>query len=99
VRDAPLPTLAVRITHVLIRAATMGRPVTIGGDRYIGLRLPADLLSKLDARAKLKGVGRSEFIRMLLADAMQRPLTTRKKEAPRGAVKRGGARALRGSQA
>jgi metal-responsive CopG/Arc/MetJ family transcriptional regulator len=64
----------------------VGRPVTIGGDRYIGIRLPSDLLSKIDARAKSAGVGRSEFIRMLLSAAISRSERELAREATRKAV-------------
>jgi metal-responsive CopG/Arc/MetJ family transcriptional regulator len=49
------------------RKATAGRPVTVGGDKYVGLRLSSELLSQIDALARVAGVeSRSEFIRVLL---------------------------------
>jgi hypothetical protein len=79
------------------RAATVGRPVTIGGDRYIGIRLPSDLLDRIDAHAKTAEIGRSEFIRTLLELGLATRLRRGVRVKP-PAVKRGGRGGTKGAR-
>jgi metal-responsive CopG/Arc/MetJ family transcriptional regulator len=44
----------------------IGRPVTVGGTEFVGLRLAAALTSQIDEWAKLEDVGRSEAVRRLI---------------------------------
>lgn len=44
----------------------MGRPVTVGGTEFVGLRLAAALTSQIDEWAKREGVSRSEAVRRLI---------------------------------
>lgn len=44
----------------------LGRPVSVGGTAFVGVRLSADLTQRVDAWANSEGVGRSEALRQLL---------------------------------
>jgi metal-responsive CopG/Arc/MetJ family transcriptional regulator len=44
----------------------IGRPVTVGGTEFVGLRLPAALTSQIDEWAKRKDITRSEAVRQLI---------------------------------
>ncbi len=50
----------------------LGRPVTIDADRYIGLRLPSDLLNRIDKYVEASGAQRSEALRELLERGLLR---------------------------
>jgi hypothetical protein len=77
-----------------------GRPVTVGGDKYVGLRLPSALLDVIDAYADTNGLKRSEAIRYLIELGVANTATAKAKrakvkersakQAPRGS-KKGGA--------
>lgn len=47
-------------------SALGGRPVTVGGDKYVGLRLPSALLDIIDTYADANVLKRSEAIRYLI---------------------------------
>lgn len=50
-----------------------GRPTKIGAGAFVGLRLPAALLKRIDEWAKREAIGqRSEAIRRLLEGALTR---------------------------
>jgi hypothetical protein len=49
---------------------TMGRPVTVGGDEFVGLRLPSELLEIIDTYAAANGLKRSEAIRALIDEGI-----------------------------
>jgi metal-responsive CopG/Arc/MetJ family transcriptional regulator len=44
----------------------LGRPVEIGADQFIGLRIPGALVKAIDAWAKEQNVKRSDAVRALL---------------------------------
>jgi metal-responsive CopG/Arc/MetJ family transcriptional regulator len=51
----------------------MGRPIEIGADRAIGLRLPEALLKRIDGWAKREKVGkRSMAIRQLIEKGLEK---------------------------
>jgi Ribbon-helix-helix protein, copG family len=52
------------------KARRPGRPIEIGAGAFVGLRLPSDLLSRIDKWAQLQGTARSDAIRRLLAQAL-----------------------------
>src|SRR5215470_14443312 len=82
-------------------SAVMGRPITVGGDKYVGLRLPSDLLGVIDAYAAANGLKRSEAIRHLIEFGLANTATAKAKrakvksrrttQAPRSSGKKGGA--------
>lgn len=43
-----------------------GRPVTVRGTEFVGARLSADLVGKIDTHAEQEGIGRSEAVRRLI---------------------------------
>jgi metal-responsive CopG/Arc/MetJ family transcriptional regulator len=47
-----------------------GRPRTINGDRYIGIRLPRALVDAVDHWADHEDIRRSEAVRRLLEQAL-----------------------------
>lgn len=66
------------------KAPKRGRPAT-GVDPLIAVRLPADLLDRLDREARAAGVDRSKAIRRFVADGIARaPQRTASKARPRG---------------
>lgn len=50
----------------------MGRPITIGADEALTLRLPSELADAIDAAAQAAGVTRSEWLRATLEHATRR---------------------------
>lgn len=48
-----------------------GRPATIGADARLELRLPAELLERAKKRAERDGVSVSEWIRVLISEALR----------------------------
>jgi hypothetical protein len=80
------------------KTSQLGRPVTIDADRYIGLRLPSDLLNKIDDYAGAGQVPRSEALRELLERGLLRAGAARTRGVgKRGPGKRGpGKRGQRG---
>jgi Ribbon-helix-helix protein, copG family len=59
----------------------MGRPVTVGGDKYVGLRLPSELLAVIDTHAEANGLKRSEAIRHLIEFGIANTATAKAKRA------------------
>ncbi|WP_371135718.1 ribbon-helix-helix protein, CopG family [Reyranella sp.] len=49
-----------------------GRPVTVGGTAFIGLRLPPALTGRIDAWAKAESISRSEAVRKLIERGLKR---------------------------
>lgn len=85
----------------IVKQKKMGRPVTIGGGEFVGLRLPSDLLGVIDAYAVTNGLKRSEAIRHLIEFGLANTATAKAKrakvksrrttQAPRSSAKKGGA--------
>jgi hypothetical protein len=50
----------------------IGRPVVIGADEFIGLRIPSALVQAIDAWAQQHNVKRSDAVRALLEKALKR---------------------------
>jgi hypothetical protein len=53
-------------TFVKQKRKRMGRPVTVGGENFVGMRLPSALLEAVDKWGEANEVQRSEAIRRLL---------------------------------
>jgi hypothetical protein len=66
---------------IIVKQKKMGRPVTIGGDEFVGLRLPSDLLGAIDAYAVANGLKRSEAIRHLIEFGLANTATAKAKRA------------------
>jgi hypothetical protein len=49
-----------------------GRPVSIGADKKLGIRIPAALLKRVDSWAKRHRIARSKAIRGLLERGLKR---------------------------
>jgi Ribbon-helix-helix protein, copG family len=52
----------------IVKRKKRGRPIEVGAGatKFVGVRLPAALLRRVDDRAKREGVGRSEAFRDLI---------------------------------
>jgi predicted DNA-binding protein len=50
----------------------MGRPVEIGAEAAVGIRLPQELLDRIDDWSKRKKLSRSQGIRVLLTKALEK---------------------------
>jgi hypothetical protein len=53
-------------TIVKQKPKKMGRPATIRGENFVGVRLPTELLDAVDSWGVANGVPRSESIRRLI---------------------------------
>jgi metal-responsive CopG/Arc/MetJ family transcriptional regulator len=49
----------------------MGRPVTVGGDRTVTIRLPEKLLDTIDEWASVNDASRSEAVRRLVERGLE----------------------------
>ena len=65
----------------IVKQKKMGRPVTVGGDEFVGLRLPSALLDVIDAYAEANGLKRSEAIRHLIELGVANTATAKAKRA------------------
>jgi hypothetical protein len=64
-----------------VKQKKVGRPVTIGGDEFVGLRLPSDMLGVIDAYGAANGLKRSEAIRHLIEFGLANTATAKAKRA------------------
>jgi len=53
-------------TTIVKQKKPMGRPVEVGADQFVGLRLPGTLLTQVDEWAEREGIARSAAIRRLI---------------------------------
>jgi Ribbon-helix-helix protein, copG family len=53
-------------TTIVKQKKPMGRPVEIGADQFVGLRLPGALLARVDEWAANEEIARSEAMRRLI---------------------------------
>jgi hypothetical protein len=53
-------------TKVKPKSKKIGRPVTIGAEKFVGVKLPTALLKAIDAWAKANATSRSVAVRELL---------------------------------
>ena len=65
----------------IVKQKKMGRPVTIAGGELVGLRLPSELLTVIDAYAGANGLKRSEAIRHLIEFGLANTATAKAKRA------------------
>lgn len=59
-----------RKKNVKLNRKKVGRPVTIGAKKFVGMRLPADLLDAVDNWGTANGIQRSEAFRRLVEQAL-----------------------------
>ncbi len=70
-------------------STVMGRPVTVGGDKYVGLRLPSELLIVIDGYADANGLKRSEAIRHLIEFGLANTAKARRAKAKQRSASQG----------
>jgi hypothetical protein len=73
-------------TKVKPKSKKIGRPVTIGAEKFVGVKLPTALLKAIDAWAKANATSRSVAVRELIAAGLVvlAPRKPKGKTAPGG---------------
>jgi len=61
----------------------VGRPITIGAERFVGMRLPSALLDAVDKWGAANDASRSEAIRRLIERGLATEPTAKRRAAKR----------------
>jgi len=56
----------------IVKRKARGRPTEIDADKFVGLRLPGELLERIDRWARAKSASRSEAVRALIERGLKK---------------------------